>query len=48
MTEARAAMGIDEKTKISKNNDNKQEKRKQKKELTEAQKKMLAKIKGPK
>jgi hypothetical protein len=47
MKEARAAMGIDGKTKITKNNDDKQ-KRKQKKELTEAQKKMLAKIKGPK
>lgn len=47
MEEARAAMGIDEKTKVTKNNDDKQ-KRKQKKELTEAQKKILAKIKGPK
>lgn len=48
MKEARAAMGIDEKTKISKNNDNKKEKRNQKKELTEAQKKILAKMKKPK
>jgi hypothetical protein len=47
MTEARAGMGIDEKTKITKSNDGKQ-KRKQKKELTEAQKKILTKIKGPK
>ena len=44
MKEARAAMSIDEKTKIPKKNDDKP-KRKQKKELTEAQKKILAKIK---
>ena len=48
MKEARAAMSIDEKTKIPKKNDDKP-KRKQKKELTEAQKKILAKInKSPK
>jgi len=47
MTEARAAMGIDDKTKIPKKTDEKP-KRKQKKELTEAQKKILAKIQSPK
>ena len=46
MKESRAAMGIDEKTKITKKDD--KQKRKQKKELTEAQKKILAKIKAPK
>mmetsp|Transcript_7323 Transcript_7323/g.17858 ORF Transcript_7323/g.17858 Transcript_7323/m.17858 type:complete len:236 (-) Transcript_7323:520-1227(-) len=45
--EARSAMGVDDKTKITTNNDDRR-KRNQKKELTDAQKKMLAKIKGPK
>mmetsp|Transcript_17947 Transcript_17947/g.36824 ORF Transcript_17947/g.36824 Transcript_17947/m.36824 type:complete len:236 (-) Transcript_17947:750-1457(-) len=47
MEEARAAMGIDETTKITEYNKDKH-KKKQKKELTEAQKKILAKLKTKK
>eukprot|EP00533_Pseudo-nitzschia_delicatissima_P002713 CAMPEP_0116092234 /NCGR_PEP_ID=MMETSP0327-20121206/7934_1 /TAXON_ID=44447 /ORGANISM="Pseudo-nitzschia delicatissima, Strain B596" /LENGTH=261 /DNA_ID=CAMNT_0003583647 /DNA_START=1 /DNA_END=786 /DNA_ORIENTATION=+ len=47
MKEARAAMGIGDKTKIPKKSKEKP-KGKQKKELTEAQKKILSKIKSPK